>query len=64
MNEYTKFLFAYHLFILLIASGIIFSYAMNQFQVAYVIFGGVIAIGSIYQLYQIVLKMKVTNEEI
>ncbi|WP_208588889.1 hypothetical protein [Gracilibacillus suaedae] len=64
LDRYTKFQFAFHILILLIASGIIFSYAMNQFQVAYVIIGSVIAISSIYRLYQLVLKTKANNEEI
>ncbi|CDO04696.1 ligand-binding protein SH3 [Oceanobacillus picturae] len=47
---YRKFQIGFHLIIALIASVIVYAYAVNDFQAAYVIIGSVIAISSIYQL--------------
>lgn len=47
---YRIFQIGFHLIIALIASVIVYAYAVNDFQAAYVIIGSVIAISSIYQL--------------
>ncbi|SFM27503.1 hypothetical protein [Salibacterium qingdaonense] len=62
-DGYTKFQVGFHIFIVLIALGIIASYALNDFQVSYVIIGSVIAIGSIYQLYKLIKNTKSVNEK-
>ncbi|WP_042221064.1 hypothetical protein [Oceanobacillus manasiensis] len=49
-DGYRKFQIGFHLIIALIAAAIVYSYAVNGFQLAYVIIGSVIGISSIYQL--------------
>ncbi|MGP4039829.1 hypothetical protein ACTWP4_07995 [Gracilibacillus sp. D59] len=62
-DGYTKFQIGFHIFIILIALCIVFAYAMN-FQVGYVIVGGLIAISSYYRLFKLLKNTKHTGENI
>ncbi|WP_087973428.1 hypothetical protein [Oceanobacillus rekensis] len=61
-DGYTKFQIGFHIFIVLFALGIIYSYARNEFQIFFVTIGSVIAIASIYQLYRLIKNPKFINE--
>lgn len=62
MNKFTKFQIGFHIFIILVAIGIVYSYVRNDFQVAYVIIGSVIAINSAIKLYKLFKNAKFINE--
>ncbi|MFD2627512.1 hypothetical protein [Oceanobacillus kapialis] len=49
-DGYRKFQIVFHLIIAIIASIILYTYAVDGFQVAYVIIAGVIGVSSIFQL--------------
>lgn len=62
LDGYSKFQIGFHIFIVIIACGIIISYILNNFQVGYMIIGSLIAVNSIYQLYKLAKTIKSTNE--
>ncbi|HLS07730.1 hypothetical protein [Lentibacillus sp.] len=53
MNSYTKFEIGFHIFVLLAAIAIVLSYAMNDFQIFYMVLGAVIGVSSLIRLVRL-----------